>query len=404
MSSPMGATTSGATATGFPPSPHPVRAAAKPLYARTARDSRRGKPAFAAAARRSLRVLPLAIGLAVPGFAHADLDYDFTPVTQQIAALLAEYPDITGASLVVTRDGGTITQQYFGTNVPTTMLPIASASKWLSALVIERLVEAGVMSWSDTIGHYIPDAPADKLPVTLGQLFSHTAGFTQTDDPCLGDQVNYTLATCAQEILATPLTYPPGTRFSYTGNGMQVGGRMAEIATGQSWDQIFQEEVSIPLGMTRTDYGSGSTAPPYVDAPNPYIAGGVRSTVIDYGYVVQMVAQHGHWNGSTFLSAAGIAEMQEDQTHGVPIIYSPDPDSYGYGYGEWRDIVDADGHAVQVSSTGKFATSPWVDNDTGVGAVFFTFSGNDELQPDLEALWASVRAVVTDPVFDGSFD
>ena len=45
--------------------------------------------AFAAAARRSLRVLPLAIGLAVPGFAHADLDYDFTPVTQQIAALLA---------------------------------------------------------------------------------------------------------------------------------------------------------------------------------------------------------------------------------------------------------------------------------------------------------------------------
>ncbi|MFO1506917.1 MAG: serine hydrolase domain-containing protein [Lysobacterales bacterium] len=393
MSLPKGATTGCSSSSGA------ARiAATRPL------ETRGGGSASATAARRSLRVLPLVIGLAVPGFAHADLDYDFTPVTQEIASLLAEYPTITGAALIVTRDGGTITQQYFGANVPTTMLPIASASKWLSALVIERLVEAGVMSWSDTVGEYIPNAPADKLPVTLGQLFSHTAGFPQADDPCLGDQSNYTLATCAQEILSIPLTYPPGTRFSYTGNGMQVGGWMAEIATGQSWDQIFQEEVATPLGMTRTDYASGSTAPPYVTVPNPYIAGGVRSTVVDYGYVVQMVAQHGYWNGTSFLSPAGIAGMQEDQTHGVPIIYSPDPDSYGYGYGEWRDIVDANGNAVQVSSTGKFATSPWVDNDTGVGAVFFTFSQDDQLQPDLDALWANVRAVVTDPVFDGGFD
>lgn len=350
-----------------------------------------------------MRLLPLLFGLLATTPAPAAVVYDFTPVTQQIDTMMQTY-SLNGASLIVIRNGAVIYTQYFGSYSSATRIDIASASKWLSALAIERLVEKNQMSWSDTIGKYIPTAPADKLNITLGQLFSHTSGLTQNDDACLGNETSYTLATCAQEILNTTLQYPPGTAFAYTGNGMQVGGYMATLATGKTWDQIFQDEVSTPLNMTNTDFATVSLKPPYVTVPNPQIAGGVRSTMLDYANVVQMVAQQGQWNGTQYLSASDIADMQKDQTHSAPVIYTPDPLAYGYGYGEWRNTIDAQGNALQVSSTGKFATSPWVDNSTGVAAVFLVYSSFSLLENDLRALWANVHAVVTDPIFSDGFE
>ena len=335
---------------------------------------------------------------------HAAVVYDFLPVTQQIDAMLQTYPSINGAALIVVRDGTVIDEEYFGTYTSSTRIPIASASKWLSALAVERLVEKQQMSWNDTIGLYIPAAPADKQAITLGQLFSHTSGLSQDNDGCLNNQSSYTLATCALQILASPLQYPPGSGFAYTGNGMQVGAYLATLATGKTWDQIFQDEVTTPLGMSATDFATISLQPPYVTVPNPYAAGGARSTLHDYANVVQMIVQRGMWNGAQYLSVAGLADMQQDQTHGAPIIYTPDPFVYyGYGYGEWRDAVDAQGHAVQVSSTGKFGTSPWVDNETGAAAGFLVYSNYALIANDLRNLWSNVRNVVTDPVFRDGF-
>lgn len=354
---------------------------------------------------KGVRALSLYFGLFVAAVScRAAVVYDFTPVTQQIDGMMQTY-SLNGASLIVIRNGAVIYEQYFGSYTPTTRIPIASASKWLSALAIERLVEKGQMSWGDTVGQYIPTAPADKQAITLGQLFSHTSGLSQNDDACLGDETNYTLETCVQEILSTTLQYQPGTGFAYTGNGMQVGGYMATLATGKTWDQIFQDEVTTPLGMADTDFATTSLKPPYVAVPNPQVAGGARSTLLDYANVVQMVAQHGQWNGAPYLSTNDIADMQKDQTHGAPIVYSPNTlVNYGYGYGEWRDLIDAQGNAVQVSSTGKFATAPWVDNQTGVAAVFLTHGQSYVMQGALSALWHDVHAVVTDPIFSDGFE
>ena len=117
-----------------------------------------------------------------------------------------------------------------------------------------------------------------------------------------------------------------------------------------------------------------------------------------------MVAQHGLWNGAPYLSANDILDMQKDHTNAAPVLYTPDPYAYGYGYGECRDVVDAQGIAVKVSSTGKFATSPWVDNSTGVAAVFLVNSSFSLLENDVRSLWTNVQAVVTDPIFGDGFE
>lgn len=318
--------------------------------------------------------------------------YDFSAVDAQVQALVAR-KSLAGASLVVMRNDATIHQAYVGSYNASTDIPIASASKWLSALTIARLVEQGRMHWSDTVGQYFPNAAADKKVITLAQMFSHTSGITTNDAPCVGDR-GTTLDACAQQILALPLMYAPGTAFAYTGNAMQVGGRMAEIATGKSWAQLFQEQTAGPLGMTGTDFLTASVAPVSFGSANPQIAGGLHATAGDYARAVQMVAQHGAWNGGRFLSVASLTDMQRDQTHGVPVLFTPDPQALGYGYGEWRNLVDANGNAVQVSSTGKFGTSPWVDNETGVSAVFLVDSSYSEIANDLRELWSDVRAVV----------
>jgi len=318
--------------------------------------------------------------------------YDFSAVDAQIQALVAR-ESLAGASLVVMRNGATIHEVYVGSYNTSTNIPIASASKWLSALTIERLVEQGRMHWSDTVGQYFPDAAADKKPITLGQMFSHTSGITTTDAPCVSDR-GTTLDACAQQILGLPLMYAPGTAFAYTGNAMQVGGRMAEIATGETWEQLFREQTTGPLGMTATDFLTASASPVSFGSANPQIAGGLHSTVGDYLRALQMVVQHGAWNGGRFLAATSLTDMQRDQTHGVRVLYTPDAQALGYGYGEWRNLVDANGNAIQVSSTGKFGTSPWVDNETGVSAVFLVNSSYSRLANDVRALWGNVRSVV----------
>ncbi|HZW50996.1 MAG TPA: serine hydrolase domain-containing protein, partial [Rudaea sp.] len=126
-----------------------------------------------------MRLPALFFGLLAAASSRAAVVYDFTPVTQQIDTLLQTYPDIGGASLIVIRNGAVVYENYFGSYSPATRVLIASASKWLSALTIERLVEKNQMSWGDTVGQYIPNAPADKFGITLGQLFSHTSGLTQ---------------------------------------------------------------------------------------------------------------------------------------------------------------------------------------------------------------------------------
>lgn len=331
-------------------------------------------------------------------------DYDFSEVNADVSALVQQHT-LPGAALQVWRDGVLIDEQYIGGYDAGTLIPIASASKWLSAIAIERLVEGGQLSWSDPVSRYLADAPTDKRAITLGQLFSHTSGLPADDAPCLGSRL-VTLDYCAHQILGLALQYPTGTAFAYGGNSMQVAGRMAEVATGKSWDQIFIDEVVTPLGLVATDYAAGAPTAPYQRVNNPRIAGGARATAFDYARVVRMIAHRGEWQGQAYLDPAGVAEMQRDQTHGVPVISTPDPLAFGYGYGEWRNLVDTRGTAVQVSSTGAFGTTPWVDNDTGVAAVLLVQGNFADLAADERRLWADVRAAVLsgNPVFVDGFE
>jgi CubicO group peptidase (beta-lactamase class C family) len=354
--------------------------------------------------RRSLLALVVLLGVVPAAQAQT---YDFQPVTDYVNTFVgksAQYP-LKGASLIVIQNRRAIYRKGFGSYArvnPT--VPIASASKWLSALVLQRLVEQGRMGWDDTVADYFgsdyPNADAAKGAITLGQLFSHTSGMTAISNSCLEYPARtMALDDCAKSILAEPLASTPGTLFAYGENSMQVAGAMAERATGKTWDELLKSELIQPLGLTGTDFGVDKRGRPF---PNPIIAGGARSNQHDYAIVVQMVLQHGMYGGKPYLSPASIADMQRDHTNGVPVDPDADPypEAYGYGYGEWINIVDCNGVATRVSSTGVFGSSPWVDYDNGIAAVFLAYqqAAPTELRQDLRQLWDEVADVIGAPV------
>jgi len=330
-------------------------------------------------------------------------NWDFSETTTMMQQALSSVP-LNGATLVVMKDEVPIYSEYFGNHQASTREPIASASKWLSAATIAALIDAGQMRMDDTVGMYFPGAPADKAAITLRQLFSHTSGL-RAQSACLGD-TGSTLAACAAQLLAEPLLRAPGSCFNYGGNSMQIAGRMAELATGLSWDQIFIARIATPLGLIQTDYAMFSTQPGYVLSSNPRIAGGARSSAVDLARLAQMLAQNGRLGATVVLQPATVAAMFADQTGRANYASNPEPSSFGHGLGTWRNRVDWTDRAREVASPGAFGTWPWVDYDAGIGAVLFVRNTLANVRPIVRDLTPAMRRAVlfNDPIISANFE
>jgi CubicO group peptidase (beta-lactamase class C family) len=357
--------------------------------------------------RRSFALACLTFALGIATTARAVPVYDFSPVAAEMQQFV-QAQSLTGSSLWVGKAGNTIHRRAYGAYTLDTRIRIASASKWLSALAIARLVEKGQLRWTDTVGQYFPQAPADKRAITLEQLFSHTSGMSPTEDACMSNP-QFTLATCADRILQIPLIGMPGQVFAYGGNSMQVAGRMAEIATGKLWDDVFIDEMVLPLELTATDYATTSTAPGYVRNSNPRVPGGVRSTLDDYSRVLTMVLARGCLDGGfpdhcpanrRFLSAVTLDTMMRDRRIGTITYFSPPTTrDFGYGIGLW--IENADGINAQiahpiVSSPGAFGVTPWVNFQRGTAGVLFVEDQLTAVNADINDIRAMIDVVTAE--------
>ena len=116
-----------------------------------------------------LRILAAAFGLTAlfgATAARAVPQYDFSPVTAEMQSFVQAY-SLDGASLRVNKAGNVVYRRAFGQYTLGTRVRIASASKWLSALTLARLVEKGQLRWTDTVRgrHQSHARSASRRPV-----------------------------------------------------------------------------------------------------------------------------------------------------------------------------------------------------------------------------------------------
>jgi CubicO group peptidase (beta-lactamase class C family) len=295
--------------------------------------------------------------------AQSSSPYDFSAVTGQVEQWVTHgyYP---GAGLIIGRRQQSVHEAYFGLHGPETEVFIASAGKWLAAATLATLVDRNELSWDDTVAQWLPMFGEEAGEVRLRQLLSHTSGFAEQQPSGLRNDDYQTLEESVTHIAELPLKDRPGERFRYGGLAMQVAGRMAELAAGQSFEESFQRYIARPLGLERTRFTPVDAAPGH----NPMLAGGARSSTRDYARFVAMIAGGGVLDGKQVLSPAAIQEMQRDQVGHAKV----EPGEFVervhgarhtavYGLGQWRERIDPEGRATRLSSPSWAGTYPWVD-------------------------------------------
>jgi CubicO group peptidase (beta-lactamase class C family) len=260
---------------------------------------------------------------------------------------------IGGGALFVVRGDEVLHETSVGGVDRTTALPVASAAKWLTAATLLTLVDDGTIALDEPIARWLPRfAPT----MTLRHLLSHTAGIPEDD--CLWNPHD-TLAACVDRLATLPPRFAPGAAFAYGNSSFHVAGRLAEVASGRSFQALFADRIARPLGLTHTTVGG---------AANPCPAAGAITSADDYLRFMRMIAS----GGAGTLSASSVAELRRDQTAGhdtsrdyaVGITRIPT-----YGFGLWRDKVVADDRAVIISGNGGRGFYPWIDDETSTLGV-----------------------------------
>lgn len=309
------------------------------------------------------------------------------PIAQE---LLAAFP-LTGSSCVrVDQAGANVYAQAFGSFTLQEVVPIASATKTLSAAVLMSLVDSGVLTLDDRVGQYLPEWNiGNKALITLRMCFTHSSGLPGSH-PAISDN-SITLRQAAQTLATVPLQFVPGSAFAYGGVSMHVAGAVCEVAAGQSWAQVFQQRVATPLQMTTTDYYA------FGFTQNPRIAGGARCNARDYAVLVDMLRGGGVWQGATVLSPVSVATMLSDQTSALPIVSSPHPTNAPYGIGIWLDRRDSQGRTLLASGVGAFGFTGWVDLAHDASGVFLVRNQNVNVIPYVARIWAECDAALLPP-------
>lgn len=319
---------------------------------------------------------------------------DFSAIDRKIEAHIAKM-ELPGAGLLVIHDGKIVHETFFGGYDADTVIPIASATKWLTAATILTLIEDGILDLEAPISTYLPAfAFNEKGKITMRHLLSHTSGISSSHG--LPGGFRATPRECAELIARQPLESTPREFFAYGGQAMQVAAGIAEKQTGQTWHDLFEERITKPLRMQDTGFGPAELI------KNPMAAGGAISSLRDYGKFVMMLSQGGKTPaGKQVLSEEALEAMLSQQTNQAKPKNGFDKLMSGarrghdpYGLGCWIDRVDSKGRVVAASSPGAFGFTPWIDREHGVAGVFMVQTGLGSFLPTMGLVGEIQKEVV----------
>ncbi|MEO6653041.1 MAG: serine hydrolase domain-containing protein [Ilumatobacteraceae bacterium] len=313
-----------------------------------------------------------------------EASYDFTAVGPIVDSFVTER-GLDGAGLVIVeRDRGIVHEQYWGEFAADRVSLIASSSKMLTAGVLLRLADQGLLDLDAPVADVV-DWGAGNPDVTPAQLVSNSSGLVG-----LLDDVGYgpylcqflaagTLQACAERVFTTPDddadVSPSDTRFRYGGAQWQVAGAVAEVAAGTSWAELIDETYVRPCGVDSLGYnnhfaqlpGRGFAYPDgFDDGPsvlsatdNPNMEGGAFIDPPDYAALLLMHLRDGRCGDVQVLSEAAVERMHEDR---IGEVYGGSTyTGSGYGMGWWVDDT-------RITDPGAYGSVPWLDLDGGYGA------------------------------------
>ena len=342
--------------------------------------------------------------------------YDFSA----ISPIVQEFVDgkgLNGAGLIVVeRDDGVVYHDHWGEFGPDRISLVASSSKMVTAGVLMRLHDDGLLDIDAPVAEVVGWGAANP-EITPAQLISNSSGLVGLlPNPVYGPYLCQfdplgSLRECAETIFTTPDDdadiVPPDTEFRYGGGQWQVAGGVAEAASGRSWSDLIDEIYVQPCGLEALAFNSHFAQlesetfqyPPSFDSDpstlsptdNPNMEGGAYVTTGDYGALLLMHLRDGMCGDNRVLSMESLDRMHGDRILEAYGGATWDPGS-GYGMGWW---VDRD--SGRISDGGLYGSVPWLDLEDGYGAFLVVEADSPTGNALADLLYGVVEATVTEP-------
>lgn len=339
----------------------------------------------------------------------------FDEITETVQAFV-DSSELEGAGLIIVeRDEGVLYEEHFGSFDADRISMIASSSKMISAGVLLKLQEDGLLDIDAPVEGQV-DWAVGNPDVTPAQLISNSSGLVG-----LGPNLLYapylcqwgvpnTLQECGEAVFTTADDdadqVAPDTEFRYGGAQWQVAGAVAEAVSGKSWNQLVNEIYVEPCGVDSLGFISlGAVlngAPGYpvafggdpssvTPSENPNVEGGAHITTGDYGKLLLMHLRGGECDGTPVLSQSSLDTMHADR---IAAVYDGDANSEdaGYGMGWWVDRS-----TERISDGGAWGAVPWLDLDDGYGAYIIV----EDLSATGQALKTEIEKLVHEAVTNG---
>ena len=212
-------------------------------------------------------------------------------------------------SILLAREGKPLVSKGYGyanaewqiPNSPQTKFRVGSITKQFTSMTVMQLREQGKVKLEDSVCVYLSPCPDTWQPVTIHHLLTHTSGIPTYTGLAEWRKVNMVPKTVDEMIgffRDLPLQWTPGEKYAYNNSGYFLLGAVIEKITGKKYEQVLQEQIFTPLGMTDSGYDWSATIIPRrasgysgrgpavkntaaLDMQQPYSAGSLYSTTED---------------------------------------------------------------------------------------------------------------------------
>ncbi|OBG61884.1 MULTISPECIES: serine hydrolase [unclassified Mycobacterium] len=252
-----------------------------------------------------------------------------------------------------------------------TVFQLASVSKSVGSTVVAHEVSENVVAWDTPVVSKLPwftlSDPYVTSHVTVADLYSHRSGLPDHAGDKLED-LGYDRRQTLERLKFLPLA-PFRASYAYTNYGVTAAAEAVATAAGKSWEDLSDQELYRPLGMTSTSSRfadflarpnravnhikiDGRWEPRFQrdpDAQSP--AGGVSSSVNDMARWLMMLLGNGTYNGQRITSAEALLPAISPRMVSTP-AKTPGARTGFYGYG-FNASVDSSGR-TEYSHSGAF--------------------------------------------------
>lgn len=308
--------------------------------------------------------------------------------------------DVAAASLFVRRGGDTRADAFGAAPSPDAIFLVASITKPMSVATLMGLADRGRLTTDAPVRRYLPEFHGQgRERVTVADLLTHRSG--------LPDQLprnhelrgrHAPLSDFVTGALATPLAFPPGSRYRYSSMGILLASEIAQRVSDKPFPELMREIVFEPLGMNRSAlglgrWGVGETMRCQVERSAPESGGGSeesRDWDWNSDYWRNLAAP---WGGG-HASAPDIARFLDAflapprgwlrQASIDPMITNRNPPGWpprGFGFGLGPQFSSPACSPATFGHGGATGTLAWADPDSDTTCVVLTTLPGNATKP-----------------------